>query len=77
MQGLRANLAHIYGAMSEEDHPASTAGARNGRALFALALFHCIMLERSRFLTLGFNTKYDFSETDFQVGLGSCTLNNT
>lgn len=72
MQGLRAKLAYIYGAMSEEDHPASAAGARTGRALFALAVFHCIILERSRFLTLGFNTKYDFSETDFQACLSAC-----
>lgn len=74
MQGLRANLAHLYGAMSEEDYPASTAGARNGRALFALAIFHCLMLERGRFLTLGFNTTYDFSEADFQACLSACML---
>ena len=77
MQGLRSKLAHIYGAMSEEDHPASAAGARTGRALFALALFHCIILERSRFLTLGFNTRYDFSETDFQACLSACMLDMT
>lgn len=77
MQGLRAKLAHMYGAMAEEDHPGSAAGARTGRALFALALFHSIILERSRFLTLGFNTKYDFSETDFQACLSACMLDMT
>lgn len=39
------------------------------RWLFALALFHSIVLERRRFGALGWNRSYDWTVFDFRVGL--------
>lgn len=66
-QGLRANLLQLYGAMPEAGYPASTSGPRSARALYALATLHCLVLERRRFLRLGYNNAYDFSDMDFQA----------
>ena len=37
------------------------------RFLFSLAWLHSILLERRKFKTLGFNTEYDFNESDFSI----------
>ena len=75
--GLRANMMRLYEGISEDrfesilggdkggSKGSSTAAARYQRLLFCLAFFHASILERRKFGTLGFNTPYDFSQSDF------------
>lgn len=37
------------------------------KLLFSLCFFHSILLERKKFLQLGWNTVYGFSDSDFEV----------
>lgn len=37
------------------------------KLLFALCFFHSVLIERRKFLMLGWNVKYDFNDSDFEV----------
>lgn len=37
------------------------------KLLFALAFFHSILIERKKFLHLGWNVQYTFNDSDFQI----------
>lgn len=37
------------------------------KAVFGLVWFHALLLERRKFLSLGFNTAYSFNDSDYQV----------
>ena len=37
------------------------------KLLFSLIFFHSIVEERRKFLTLGWNVKYNFNDSDFEV----------
>ena len=66
MQGLRAALLQCYGSLPPSalmlcpQQPQAWP-----RLLFALAFFHALVLERRKYGSLGWNTKYDFSDGDW------------
>jgi hypothetical protein len=66
MQGLRATLLRCYGSLPPS---ALTLCPQQPQAwprlLFALAFFHALVLERRKYGSLGWNTKYDFSDGDW------------
>ena len=66
MQGLRAALLRCYGSLPPS---ALTLCPQQPQAwprlLFALAIFHALVLERCKYGSLGWNTKYDFSDGDW------------
>ena len=37
------------------------------RLFFSLCWFHSVLLERRKFKTLGWNTPYDFNDSDFDI----------
>jgi hypothetical protein len=41
--------------------------AKYKKLLFALCFFHSVLLERKKFLQLGWNITYDFNDSDFEV----------
>jgi len=41
------------------------------KLLFCLCFFHSVLIERRKFLMLGWNISYDFNDSDFEV---SCCL---
>lgn len=67
-KGLKANLTRIYNAV--EDVVFTTkckTQSKYKKLFFALSYFHSVLLERRKFLTLGFNIPYDFNDTDLAV----------
>ena len=66
-KGLRANLARLYGTVTEESFAECQTAAKYSRLLFALTYFHSVLLERRKFRTLGLNIPYDFNDTDYKV----------
>ena len=67
LQGVKAALLRCYSSLS----PAVLAQGCSEqpqawpRLLFVLGFFHALVLERRKFGSLGWNTKYDFSDGDF------------
>lgn len=67
-KGLSSNLLQIFKNLSPDD--ANENGSKCGayeRLLFCLSWAHCILLERRKFQSQGFNVQYDFNESDFKI----------
>ena len=41
------------------------------KLLFSLCFFHSVLLERRKFLMLGWNIQYGFNDSDFEVNTSS------
>ena len=65
--GLKANLSRIFGNVSAESFQKTKTPSVYQKLLFSLSFFHSILLERKKFLTLGWNVVYDFNDSDFDV----------
>ncbi|KPI86557.1 putative dynein heavy chain [Leptomonas seymouri] len=74
--GLRANMLRCFNELTPQEYDAfsdeETIGdERKGRAfkklLYGLCFFHSVVLERRKFGPLGWNVRYEWSDTDFHV----------
>eukprot|EP00792_Barthelona_sp_PAP020_P009037 TRINITY_DN3265_c0_g2_i1.p1 TRINITY_DN3265_c0_g2~~TRINITY_DN3265_c0_g2_i1.p1 ORF type:complete len:4670 (+),score=1289.10 TRINITY_DN3265_c0_g2_i1:29-14038(+) len=63
-RGVKANMLRIYGG--REGVP-NTNQIAYKRMLFGLAYFHSLLIERRKFMTLGWNVVYDFNDSDFEI----------
>eukprot|EP01135_Chromosphaera_perkinsii_P000405 Nk52_evm52s78 gene=Nk52_evmTU52s78 len=66
-QGLKANMSRLYATLSEEKISQNAREANLKRLVFALTFFHSLLLERRKFMTLGWNVPYDFNDSDFEI----------
>lgn len=66
-KGLKQNLQRLYSQISESNLNKCKAPNKFKKLLFSLCFFHSILLERKKFMTLGWNTLYDFNDSDFEV----------
>lgn len=66
-QGLKANMTRLYQLMTEAQFTHCSKPAKYKKLLFALCFFHSILLERKKFLQLGWNIIYGFNDSDFEV----------
>eukprot|EP00736_Rhodelphis_marinus_P013382 Rmarinus@m.14828 len=66
-KGLKANMMRLYGNLSEQQFTACSKPSKYKRLLFGLCFFHSVLLERRKFLSLGWNIPYDFNNSDFEV----------
>ncbi|XP_069857585.1 dynein axonemal heavy chain 2 isoform X2 [Dipodomys merriami] len=67
LQGLKANMTRLYQLMTEPQFTRCIRPAKYKKLLFALCFFHSVLLERKKFLQLGWNIVYDFNDSDFEV----------
>uniref|UniRef100_A0ABM5EJD6 Dynein axonemal heavy chain 2 isoform X2 n=1 Tax=Pogona vitticeps TaxID=103695 RepID=A0ABM5EJD6_9SAUR len=65
--GLKANMKRLYQLITEPQFNRCTKASKYKKLLFALCFFHSILLERKKFLQLGWNIIYGFNDSDFEV----------
>lgn len=65
-KGLKANLNRLYAKFTNEYIDRCSKPAVYKKLLFALCFFHAVLLERRKFLSLGWNIPYEFNESDFE-----------
>ncbi|XP_074081622.1 dynein axonemal heavy chain 2 isoform X3 [Macrotis lagotis] len=66
-KGLKANMKRLYHLMTETQFARCNKPSKYKKLLFALCFFHSVLLERKKFLQLGWNIIYGFNDSDFEV----------
>lgn len=66
-KGLKANMKRLYVLIKDEQFQMCKKPDKYRKLLFSLCFFHSILLERRKFLMLGWNIPYDFNDSDFEV----------
>ncbi|XP_053319883.1 dynein axonemal heavy chain 2 [Spea bombifrons] len=66
-KGLRANMKRLYQSITEPQFTRCTKTSAYRRLLFSLCFFHSVLIERRKFLQLGWNIVYGFNDSDFEV----------
>jgi dynein heavy chain len=64
-KGIKSGMLKVYGAKSEFTHVDQSRNFR--KAVFGLAWFHTILIERKKFKSLGWNVTYAFNDSDYSV----------
>ena len=67
MQGLKANMKRMYQRIREQQFSRCHKPDKYKKLLFCLCFFHSVLIERRKFLMLGWNIPYDFNDSDFEV----------
>ncbi len=66
-QGVRGRLVQLYAGRPDAEGAPGAAGARSRRIMFALAFFHCVLLERRRFPSTGAGARSVLYDADYLV----------
>ncbi|KAA0723088.1 Dynein heavy chain 2, axonemal [Triplophysa tibetana] len=66
-RGVKWNMKRLYQRVSEFQFSRSARPPLYRKLLFTLCFFHSIILERRKFLQLGWNIVYSFNDSDFEV----------
>jgi len=67
-RGIKANLLRMYNNVTEDlFHMCKNKPQAYKRLLFGLVYFHAALLERKKFLALGWAVVYDFNDADFEI----------
>lgn len=60
-------MTRLYQLMTEPQFSRCSKPTKYKKLLFALCFFHSVLLERKKFLQLGWNIIYGFNDSDFEV----------
>lgn len=60
-------MKRLYELIPAEQFERVKKGDKYRKLLFALAFFHSVIIERKKFLQLGWNVHYTFNDSDFQI----------
>uniref|UniRef100_A0A3P8VN13 Dynein axonemal heavy chain 2 n=1 Tax=Cynoglossus semilaevis TaxID=244447 RepID=A0A3P8VN13_CYNSE len=66
-KGVKANMKRLYQLVPEAQFNRCSRPLFYRKLLFSLCFFHSILLERKKFLQLGWNIVYGFNDSDFEV----------
>ncbi|XP_004521647.2 dynein heavy chain 2, axonemal [Ceratitis capitata] len=66
-RGIKANMRRLYNNINEQTFESVDETSKYKKLLFALCFFHTVLLERKKFLELGWNVIYSFNDSDFEV----------
>ncbi|XP_075968107.1 dynein axonemal heavy chain 2 [Anarhichas minor] len=73
-KGVKANMKRLYQLVTESQFTRCSRPALYRKMLFSLCFFHSILLERKKFLQLGWNIVYGFNDSDFEVSQNLLSL---
>ncbi|KAI3375810.1 hypothetical protein L3Q82_004092 [Scortum barcoo] len=68
-KGVKANMKRLYQLVTEAQFNRCSRPVFYRRLLFSLCFFHSILLERKKFLQLGWNIVYGFNDADFEFSV--------
>lgn len=60
-------MKRLYELITEEHFHRVQKNDKYRKLLFSLSFFHSIIIERKKFLKLGWNISYTFNDSDFQI----------
>ncbi|XP_023298158.2 dynein axonemal heavy chain 2 [Lucilia cuprina] len=66
-RGIKANMKRLYSNVNEGNFDLANDCGKYKKLLFSLCFFHTILLERKKFLQLGWNVIYSFNNSDFEI----------
>ncbi|XP_047186413.1 dynein axonemal heavy chain 2 isoform X2 [Scophthalmus maximus] len=66
-KGVKSNMKRLYQLVTEAQFNRCSRPIFYRKLLFSLCFFHSILLERKKFLQLGWNIVYGFNDSDFEV----------
>ncbi|KAK2862756.1 hypothetical protein Q5P01_002289 [Channa striata] len=66
-KGVKANMKRLYQLVTDAQFNRCSKPVFYRKLLFSLCFFHSILLERKKFLQLGWNIIYGFNDSDFEV----------
>ncbi|XP_036403568.1 dynein heavy chain 2, axonemal [Megalops cyprinoides] len=66
-KGVKSNMKRLYQLVTESQFSRCSRPSLYRKLLFSLCFFHSILLERKKFLQLGWNIVYGFNDSDFEV----------
>uniref|UniRef100_A0A3Q4GEM7 Uncharacterized protein n=1 Tax=Neolamprologus brichardi TaxID=32507 RepID=A0A3Q4GEM7_NEOBR len=66
-KGVKANMKRLYQLVTEAQFNSCNKPVFYRKLLFSLCFFHSILLERKKFLQMGWNIVYGFNDSDFEV----------
>lgn len=66
-RGIKSNMKRLYNNVNTANLEICRDSSKYKKLLFALCFFHTILLERKKFLQLGWNVVYSFNDSDFEV----------
>ncbi|XP_065175861.1 dynein axonemal heavy chain 2-like isoform X2 [Sycon ciliatum] len=66
-KGLKANMKRLYGLVTEDTFYRCRKRTKYQALLFGLCFFHSVLIERRKFLMLGWNVIYGFNNSDYEV----------
>lgn len=67
-------MKRLYQLVTEEQFKRCTRPIFYRKLLFSLCFFHSVLLERKKFLQLGWNIIYGFNDSDFEVRSSASNL---
>uniref|UniRef100_A0A8B9RG35 Dynein, axonemal, heavy chain 2 n=1 Tax=Astyanax mexicanus TaxID=7994 RepID=A0A8B9RG35_ASTMX len=68
-KGVKSNMKRLYQLVTESQFSRCSRPVVYRKLLFSLCFFHSILLERKKFLQLGWNIVYSFNDSDFEVDI--------
>ncbi|XP_047429543.1 dynein axonemal heavy chain 2 [Mugil cephalus] len=66
-KGVKANMKRLYQLVTEAQFSRCSKPVPYRKLLYSLCFFHSILLERKKFLQMGWNIVYGFNDSDFEV----------
>ncbi|KAJ3091962.1 Dynein heavy chain 2, axonemal [Quaeritorhiza haematococci] len=66
-KGIKSNLSRLYSTVTPESFAKSKRPEVYQKLLFGLSFYHAVLLERKKFLSLGWNVPCDFTDSDYDV----------
>jgi len=66
-KGLKANMTRLVNNISEAKFASSQRPDKYKKLLYSMCWFHAVLVDRRKFLNLGWNIPYDFNDSDFEV----------